>query len=236
MSIRNSIPAISSVTPIKDSVGSSAGDIDATQKVELTFRDRLWIAMKAYSAALLTVGVMMPVIASLVAAGLYLFHTSLDPVISAILKTGAYNALIFSSLFTGALWLVVAIPFSFLYTARNANPRNYSLLSSRLHQLQASLGWKGDVDVTSEEFNTIMKASGFDKESDRHTWSVMQEAYVCCMDISRRFKSFPTGLLWSAGTGYNIAWALLHHAEEAMIEVTDIDTAIRGAIHDFMAI
>ena len=236
MSIQKSIPAISSVTPIKGSVASSWGDIDATKTVELTFRDRLWIALKAYSASLLTVGVMMPVIASLVAAGLYLFHTSLDSVTSAILNAGAFNALVFSSLFTGALWLVVAIPFSFLYTARNANPRNYSLLSSRLHQLQASLGLKEDVDVTSEEFNTIMKASGFDKESDRHTWSVMREAYVCCMDISRRFKSFSTGLLWSAGTGYNIAWALLHHAEEAMIEVTDIDTAIRGAIHDFMAI
>ena len=240
MSIQKSIPAISSVTPIKDSVGSSAGDVDAIKdaikKVELTLRDRLWIVMKAYSAALVTVGVMMPVIASLVAAGLYLFHTPLDSIASAILNAGAFKALVFSSLFTGALWLVVAIPFSFLHTARNANPRNYSLLSSRLHQLQASLGLKEDVDVTSEEFNTIMKASGFDKESDRHTWSVMQEAYVCCMDISRRFKSFSTGLIWSAGMGYNIAWALLHHAEEAMIEVTDIDTAIRGAIHDFLAI
>jgi hypothetical protein len=234
--IQKSIPAISSVTPIKDSVGSSRGDVDAIKKVEFTFRDRLWIALKAYSAALVTVGVMMPVIASLVAAGLYLFYTSLDSVISAILKTGAYNALIFSSLFTGALWLVVAIPFSFLCTARNANPRNYSLLSSRLHQLQASLGLKGDVDVPSEEFNTIMKAAGFDRESDRHTWSVMQEAYVCCMDISRRLKSFPIGLAWSEGTGYNSAWTLLHHAEEAMIEVTDVDTALRGAIHDFLAI
>ncbi len=236
MSIQKSIPAIGSVTPIKDSVGSSPGNNDATQEVELTRGDGIELALKAYSAALVTVGVMMPVIASLVAAGLYLFHTSLDSVISAILKTGAYNALIFSSLFTGALWLVVSIPFSFLYTARNANPRNYSLLSSRLHQLQASLGWKGDVDITSEEFNSIMKASGFDKESDRHTWNVVQEAYVCCMDICRRLKSFPTGLVWSEGTGYNSAWTLLHHAEEAMIEVTDIDTAIRGAKHDFLAI
>jgi hypothetical protein len=236
MNIWKSNPAISSVIPIKDSIASSVGNIDVTKTVELTFRDLLWIATKAYSAALLAVGVMMPVIASLVAAGLYLFHTSLDGVTSAILNAGAFNALVFSSLFTGALWLVVAIPFSFLCTARNANPRNYSLLSSRLHQLQVSLGLGDEVDVTSEEFNTIMKASRFDKESDRHKWSVMQEAYVCCMDISRRFKSFSTGLLWSASTGYNIAWALLHHAEEAMIEVTDIDTVIRGAKHDFLAI
>ena len=235
LSVQNPTHAINSAS-LNGGAASSPGNNDTTQKVELTFGDRLWIALKAYSAALVTVGVMMPVIASLVAAGLYLFHTSLDSVISAILKTGAFNALIFSSLFTGALWLVVAIPFSFLCTARNANPRNYSLLSSRLHQLQVSLGLKDGVDVTSEEFNTIMKASGFDKESDRHTWSVMQEAYVCYMDISRRLKSFSTGLLWSAGTGYNIAWALLHHAEEAMIEVTDIDTAIRGAKHDFLAI
>src|SRR5579859_1979461 len=236
MSIQKSNPAISSVIPIKDSIVSSVRNIDVTKTVELTFKDRLWIAVKAYSAALLTVGVMMPVIASLVAAGLYLFHTPLDSVTSAILNAGAFNALVFSSLFTGALWLVVAIPFSFLYTARNANPRNYSLLSSRLHQLQVSLGLGDDVDVTSEEYNTIMKVSAFDKESDRHKWSVMQEAYVCCKDISRGFKSFSTGLIWSAGTGYNIAWALLHHAEEAMIEVTDIDTVIRGAKHDFLAI
>jgi hypothetical protein len=164
-----------------------------------------------------------------------LFHTSLDSVTSA-LNAGAFNAIVFSSLFTGALWLVVAIPFSFLCTARNVNPRNYSLLNSRLRQLQISLGLKDDVDITPEEFDTIMKAAGFDKESDRHKRSVLQEAYVCCTDISRKLKAHPAGLIWSAGTGYNIAWALLHHAEEAMIEVTDIDTVLRGAEHDFLAI
>src|SRR5438034_7811646 len=236
MSIQKSIPAISSMIPIKDSVGSSAGDVDAIKKVEITCGDGIELALKAYSAALVTVGVMMPVIASLVAAGLYLFHTSLDRVTSAILNAGAYNALIFSSLFTGALWLVVAIPFSFLYTARNANPRNYNLLLSRLNQLKLSLGLKNDVDVTSEEFNSIMKAAGFDRESDRHTWSVVQEAYVFCMGISRMLYSSPAGLIWSTGTGYNSAWTLLHHAEEAMIEVTDVDTVLRGAKHDFLAI
>jgi hypothetical protein len=234
MSVQNPTSTFSRA-PLNGGGASLPGNNDATQKVK-HFLVRIGIGMKAYCASLLTVGVMMPVIASLVAAGVYLFHTPFDSVASAILNAGAFYALVFSSLFTGALWLVVAIPFSFLYTARNANPRNYSLLSSRLHQLQVSLGLKSDVDVTSEEFNAIMKAAGFDKESDRHTWSVMQEAYVCYMDISRKLNSFPSGLIWSEGTGYNIAWALLHHAEEAMIEVTDIDTAIREAKHDFLAI
>src|SRR5216117_1346091 len=149
---QHSTTAISSAS-INGGVASSPGNNGATTKVELTLRDRFEIAMKAYSASLLAVGVMMPVFASLVAAGLYLFHTSLDRVTSAILNAGAFNALVFSSLFTGALWLVVAIPFSFLYTARNANPRNYNLLLSRLNQLKLSLGLKNDVDVTSEEFN-----------------------------------------------------------------------------------
>src|SRR5206468_3263485 len=232
---QHSTTAISSAS-INGGVASSPGNNGATTKVELTLRDRFEIVMKAYSASLLAVGVMMPVFASLVAAGLYLFHTSLDRVTSAILNAGAFNALVFSSLFTGALWLVVSIPFCYLCTARNANPGNYTRLHSRLHQLQASLGLKDDVDVPSEEFNTIMKAAGFDRESDRHTWSVVQEAYVCHMDICRRLKSFPAGLVWNTGTGYNSAWTLLHHAEEAMIEVTDVDTALRGAKHDFLAI
>ncbi len=232
---QHSTTAISSAS-INGGVASSPGNNGATTKVELTLRDRFEIMMKAYSASLLAVGDMMPVFASLVAAGLYLFHTSLDRVTLAILNAGAFNALVFSSLFTGALWLVVSIPFCFLCTARNANPGNYIRLHSRLHQLQASLGLKNDVDVPSEEFNSIMKAAGFDRESDRHTWSVVQEAYVCHMDICRKLKSFPAGLVWSTGTGYNSAWTLLHHAEEAMIEVTDVDTALRGAKHDFLAI
>ncbi len=232
---QHSTTAISSAS-INGGVAPSPGNNGAITKVELTLRDRFEIMMKAYSASLLAVGVMMPVIASLVAAGLYLFHTSLERVTSAILNAGAFNALVFSSLFTGALWLVVSIPFCFLCTARNAKPGNYTRLHSRLHQLQASLGLKNDVDVPSEEFNSIMKAAGFDRESDRHTWSVVQEAYVCHMDICRKLKSFPAGLVWSTGTGYNSAWTLLHHAEEAMIEVTDVDTALRGAKHDFLAI
>src|SRR6266567_3393950 len=234
LSVQNPTSTFSRAHLNGGSASSSGNKVDS-KKVK-HFPGRIGIGMKAYCASLLTVGVMMPVIASLVAAGVYLFHTSFDSATPTILNAGALSALVISSLFTGALWLVVAIPFSFLYTARNANPRNYSLLSSRLHQLQVSLGLGDDVDVTSEEFNAIMKAAGFDKESDRHTRSVMQEAYVCCMDTSRKLKSYPTGLIWSAGMGYNIAWALLHHAEEAMIEVTDIDTAIRGAKHDFLAI
>jgi hypothetical protein len=38
------------------------------------------------------------------------------------------------------------------------------------------------------------------------------------------------------GTGYTTTWLLLHHAEECFIEVADIETAVRGAKHDFLAI
>jgi hypothetical protein len=105
-----------------------------------------------------------------------------------------------------------------------------------LHQLQASLGLKDDSEGTYEDITNALKAQGFDEKKDKHTWDVVKEACVCCVDVSRKFCRYPAGRTWSMGTEYNIAWMLLHHAEEAMIEAADFDTLIREAKHDFMAI
>ncbi len=51
---------------------------DATRKVTRTLGDSIGKYMKAYFASLLTVGVIMPVVASLIAVGLYL--TSGSPI------------------------------------------------------------------------------------------------------------------------------------------------------------
>jgi len=185
----------------------------------------------------------MPVIASFIAVGLYLF---MKPPIAGCNNptaqvcndslTLALQALLFSSLFTGLLWLVIAIPACNICTARGANPRNYSLLLSRLHQLQASLGLKDDCEGTAEDITSAMRAKGFDEKKDKHTWDVVKEAGVCCMDVSQKFCRYPAGRTWSMGTEYNIAWMLLHHAEEAMLEAADFDELMREAKHDFMAI
>ena len=81
----------------------------------------------------------------------------------------------------------------------------------------------------------VIEHTGFD-ENNKHQWEVVKEAYACCIDISRKLYTCSVGLPWIIGTGYNSAWTLLHHAEEAMIEVADVETTVRGAKHDFLAI
>ena len=238
MSIQKSIHAISSVTPIKDSVGSSAGDVDATQKVELTRGDRIELALKAYGGSLIRVGVILPVIASYIAVGLYLTLPSSPVAFLGVPPSSQWYTLVYSSFLAGIIWLLAAIPCSYLSTVKNANPHNYSLLKSRLHQLKASLGMKDYADGAYEEINSIetaMEHAGF-KDKNQHQWDVVKEAYACCIDISRKLDKFSAGTTWIIGTGYNSAWTLLHHAEEAMNEVADVETLVRGAKHDFLAI
>ena len=179
----------------------------------------------------------MPVVASLIAVGLYLASGSPIPLLN-VQPNSPWYVPLYSSLLTGILWFVAAIPFSFLCTAQGANPRNYGLLRSRLHQLKASLGLKDYADGSYEEINsieTVMNNAGFN-EQNKHQRDVLKEVYACCIDISRKFYKFPAGLPWIMGTGYNDAWTLLHHAEEVMIEVQDVETVARGAKHDFLAI
>src|SRR5260370_30496063 len=80
-----------------------------------------------------------------------------------------------------------------------------------------------------------MEHAGFDKHN-KHKWNLVKEVYACCIDISRKLYKYPAGLPWIIGTGYNSAWTLLHHAEEVMIEVQDVENLVRGAKHDFLAI
>ena len=210
---------------------------DATRKVTRTPGGFIGKYIKAYFASLLTVGVIMPVVASLIAVGLYLASGSPIPLFG-LQSNSPWYVPLYGSLLAVILWLAVAIPFSTLCTAQGANSRNYNLLRSRLHQLKASLGLKDYADGSYEEINsieTVMNHAGFN-EHNKHQRDVLKEAYACCIDISRKLYKSPAGLPWIIGTGYNSAWALLHHAEEVMIEVQDVENLVRGAKHDFLAI
>jgi hypothetical protein len=216
---------------------SSPESRDATRKVTRTPREAISIYFKAYIASLLTVGIIMPVVASLIAVGLYLASGSPIPLLN-VQPNSPWYVPLYSSLLTGIIWILVAIPFSSLCTAQGANAHNYGLLRSRLHQLKASLGLKDYADGSYEEINsieTVMNNAGFN-EQNKHQRDVLKEAYACCIDISRKFYKFPAGLPWIMGTGYNDAWSLLHHAEEVMVEVQDVETVVRGAKHDFLSI
>jgi hypothetical protein len=249
MIVQNSTSAISNA-PIKGGVATSSslsmphsslpfpvlGNNDATKKVELTRGDRIVLALKAYCGSLIRVGVILPVIASSIVVALYLTLPNSPVSFLGVPPNSQWYTLVYSSFLTGIIWLLAAFPCSYLSTAQSANPRNYSLLKSRLHRLKASLGLKDYVDGAYEEINTIetvMDQAGF---KDQHQREAVKEACACCIDISRKLYKFSAGPAWIIGTGYNSAWTLLHHAEEAMFEVADVETLVRGAKHDFLAI
>ena len=211
----------------------------STAKVKRTRGDSVRIGMIAYGAALLRVGVMVPVFASVIAVTLYLAlpNSPLPPFLG-IQPGSQWYTVAYSSCLTGMLWLVAALPVCYLSFAQSANPHNYTLLQSRLNQLKASLDMQDDADDAYEESNTsttVMKASGID-EHNKHKCKVLKEARACYTDISEKLYKSPSGIRWIIGAGYNSAWTLLHHAEEAMIEVADVEEAVRGAKHDFLAI
>jgi hypothetical protein len=238
--VQNSTISTSNTT-VTDSTTSqrSPEPCPSTTKVARTGGDKVRIWIIAYGAALLRVGVMVPVVASLIAVTLYLaLPNSPLPSFLGIPPGSQWYTPVYSSCLTGMLWLVAALPFCYLSFAQGANPRNYTLLQSRLHQLQASLGMKDYADGAYEEINEItpiVKDAGFNVQN-KHQRDVLKEAYVSCIDVSRKLYKFPAGIRWIIGTGYNSAWTLVHHAEEAMIEVADVEEAVREAKHDFLAI
>src|SRR5260221_2538600 len=78
-----------------------------TTKATRTRGDYARIGLKAYSASLLTIGVMVPVVASLIAVTLYLTlpNAPLPPLLG-VLSSSLWYTLVDSSLLTGLLWLV----------------------------------------------------------------------------------------------------------------------------------
>lgn len=214
------------------------GQPNNSEKDRGTRRNFIGPMLKSYGTSFLTVGVMMPVVASFITVALYLtLSNSPLPAFPGVQAGSSWHVLVWSSVLTVIFWLVIALPCTYFSTARSANPRNYSLLESRLHQLKASLGMKDFAknsyeETTLDAVDEILKNAG----TNEHKKSALREAYTCCIDISRKLYQSRVGLAWTIGTGYNSAWTLLHHAEEVMIEVADVQTVIRGAEHDFLAI
>src|SRR5437660_2151210 len=185
-------------------------------------------------ASLIVIGPIIPIVVSLITVILYLsLPNSIFP-----LYTFPLYTLLISCVITGILWFLASIPIYLLCTAESANPRNFVLLKSLLHQLKTNLGLKGDDNGAYKEIqlpNTLIKPVDFNKMNE-HQREVVKEAYTCCCDIKQIFDESSAGLRWILGYGYNTAWTLLHHAEEVMIEVMDVETVVRGAKHDFMSI
>jgi hypothetical protein len=225
----NNSSSSSSVLPLSIAPSQKATNIAITKLTHTRWKSFI-TGFRTYIASLIIVGTIIPIVASLITVVIYLTPLSNS--------TSAWDPLLYGICFTGILWFAAAFPVCAICTAQGANPRNYTLLQSRLHQLQASIGLKDYDDGSYPEIhllNKVMENAGFD-EKNKHQWEVGKEVFACCIDISRKLYKFPAGLLWVMGSGYNYVWMLLHHAEEAMIEVTDVGTVIRGAKHDFLSI
>ena len=213
-------------------------------------RDLLSESLTGYSASLAMTGVMVPFVASVVMVGVYLaLPNAFIPV--PLLNIGPdskWYAIAASTVFTVLLWLIAA-PFCLRFaTAESANPRSYGLLMSRLCQLKANLGIEdsddalkalegkyGDIRAAVAKIKDLQPKNVGGGTCDSNQVA-QTDAYACYIDIRKMLQQSPAGLLWTLGTGYNNAWSLLHHAEEALIEWECVPEVIRGAIHDKLAI
>lgn len=212
----------------------------ATLQVPYTFRTRI----AAYEGALALTGVIIPIVASLTMAGIYLTHLNiplfnLDP-------TPKWFPFISSTLTSGIIWLLAALCIISFSSARTANTRSYGLLVSRLGQLKVRLGiadegeeaatLEDDIREAMKKVRVLKPNTSSNTPLSPHHTEILNEAYTCYIDICKMLYQSPNGILWVAGTGYINAWTLLHHAEEALIETQSVEEIIRGAIHDKLAI
>ncbi len=196
-------------------------------QVEHTFLTSIKTCILAYEGALALTGVIIPIVASLTMAGIYLAHPSSG--LFGLNSDFKWFPLISSTIITIAIWLLAALCVSFFTGAEAANSRSYGLLISRLWQLKANL----DREDEDNEAITPDKAEPLD---GRRNLPALSDAYTCYNDICTMLQRSPVGMLWTLGTGYINAWSLLHHAEEVLIEYQSVEEVIRGAIHDKLAI
>ena len=186
------------------------------------------IAFIAYAASLAMTGIMVPFFSSLITILIYLAlpSGSLLPLLT-IDTISSWYALVTGGILTGILWLVVAVPYCYFTTTRGANLSSYVQLKSRLSLLIARL----------EQLELIeqQEGTGIDKDLLNQRLA-LTEVYTACEEMNRKLHTSPAGLPWSLGFGYINLWRLLHHAEEALIEIAPIEEVIRGAMHNKLAI
>jgi hypothetical protein len=98
-------------------------------------------------------------------------------------------------------------------TARDGNGREYQELWKRLNEVEAQLTVYGDPAYAE------------------HRSPVALEQVRA--DVARlRSILLLNGAEWASGNGYIAAWKLLHHAEEALLEVRPREGALAGGIND----
>ena len=164
-----------------------------------------------YLTALVASSAAVPIVAAMITVGIYVAPFSATWYLWIAVPLGAIITLI--------VWLLFAIPCCRFASAMYANRCSYGSLINQLRDLRARLHVVDD------------RQPGKSGAPLSDTCKVaLEEARTWCDDIEVEIKC--KGLCWLLATGYINMWKLLHHAEEALIEIEPIEAIINTAIHD----
>jgi hypothetical protein len=173
----------------------------------LRMKKLLSLLLDQYLASLVGVLFIMPIVAAVIT------------VISYILMQSWY-AILWGSAGTCGFWLLIAIPLSHFVSASGANRRSYDLLMSELAQLKTRL----------EALKQLQKEPG--QQLPKYSQIALAEVEAGYSTLQESLNSTPSNLRWVSGIGYLDAWATLHQAEEALIEVEPINMVLENALYD----
>lgn len=167
----------------------------------------------SYAAALVAVAPAIPIIATVSTTLIYAARPT-SPLMTALQEV----PLLAGTLFGVALGLGFALIYRFLFTAAGqANAGSYGMLSQRVEQVQARLRVLWSMQDASAALSVSQRIAL--SEADAHYQS-----------IERNLRQ--SSIQWVTGEGYLNAWALLHRAEEALIEAEPVESVLSGALYD----
>src|SRR6266487_4880254 len=164
-----------------------------------------------YFTALIASSAAVPIVASMITVAVYVAPFSQD--------LHRWIAVPLGAIITVLFWLLFAIPCRRFALANKANRCSYGNLVNQLNDLTVRI----DVLKNNQQGNTGPPPNNVSKIA-------FNEARAWCNDIVNELKC--KGLCWLLATGYINMWKLLHHAEEALIEIEPIEAIINTAIHD----
>ncbi len=168
-----------------------------------------------YFTALIASSAAVPIVASMITVAVYVAPFSKDLHRWIAVPLGAIITILF--------WLLLAIPCRRFALANKANRCSYGNLVNQLNDLTVRI----DVLKNNQQGNTVPPPNNMSKIA-------FHEARAWCNDIVHELKC--KGLCWLLATGYINMWKLLHHAEEALIEIEPIETVLNKAVHDELCI
>ncbi len=168
--------------------------------------------LRAYGATLLFALPILPIIVSAVTIGLYLSNPS---------ATG-WTSVLYGAVFTYIAWMALSLLIVPLTSPMSANGHSYGLLVGRLNQLVTRLN--------------IIQSTTAKAGLQQYQQVALGEAFDKFDELNYDLNASQARLPWVTGDGYVNAWGKLHRAEEALVEVEPIEMALRGALHDKLAI